>query len=88
MRTALSIKTVEVKDKTVGEWNGKNIKISSAWGGHTFTSDELKDLFAGKSITITVLKSKAGNVYGVIGKLAEQEYPGHKFIGFQREKFV
>ncbi|MCR5022530.1 DNA topoisomerase [Ruminococcus sp.] len=88
MRTALSIKPVEIKDKVVGEWKGKTIRISSVWGGHTFTNEELNDLFAGKSIKLTGIRSKEGNVYNVIGKLAEQEYKGHKFIGFQREKYV
>ncbi len=76
------------KDKVEGVWNGKPVKISAEWGGHKFTQTELDQLFDGYEIEITGLISKAGKEYGVTGKLAEQTYNGHKFVGFMKTGFA
>jgi len=88
MRTVMAITPVKVKDKITGNWNGKTVQINSEWGGHTFSENELEDLFSGNSIKIEGLVNQYGEIYGVIGKLAAQEYKGHKFVGFKIEKFI
>lgn len=70
-------------DRIQGVWNGKNILIKKEWGGHTWTQDELKQLFAGKEVSIEGLTSSNGNTYGVKGKLMEQTYKGKKYVGFK-----
>lgn len=75
-------------DYCTGNWNGKDIKFKKVWGGHTFTDTECKDLLAGKEIQIKGLKSSKGTTYGIKGKLTEQEYNGHKFVGFEKTGFA
>ena len=70
-------------DRIQGVWNGKNILIKKEWGGHTWTQDELKQLFAGKEVSIEGLTSSNGSTYGVKGKLMEQTYKGKKYVGFK-----
>lgn len=82
---ALGIKTAaennyQVKDKSEIEFNGKSVKISTSWGGHKFTSEELEKLAAGETVAFKTSKG-----YKVSGSLAEQIYKGHKFVGFLNE---
>ena len=70
-------------NKVTGMWHGTLVKIKKTWGSHTFTDDELTKLFNGQLIEIDMI-SKTGSPYKVIGELAEQEYEGHKCIGFKR----
>lgn len=74
-------------ERYTGKFKGKEITIKREWRGHRFTDDELKNLFAGKEIDIFGLKSKEGKEYGQRGKLAEMEYNGHKYWGFQNTGF-
>lgn len=76
------------KEKYSGTWNGKEISFNRAWGGHRFTDAECEDLLAGKEIKVLGLKAKSGKEYGVVGKLSEQEYNGHKYVGFEKTDFV
>lgn len=76
------------KKKAEGIWNGKQVKITAEWGGHEFTQEELNQLFDGYEIEILGLKNKEGKEYGVTGKLTEQTYNGHKFVGFERTGFA
>ena len=75
-------------ERYTGKFKGKEITIKREWRGHRFTDEELKDLFAGKEIDIFGLKSaKTGKEYGQRGKLAQLEYNGHKYWGFQNTGF-
>lgn len=78
----------EQKEKATGMWNGKEINFSRVWGGHRFTDEEVEKLLAGETIEIHGLKAKSGNLYGVKGKLSEQEYSGKKYIGFENLGFA
>lgn len=78
----------EEKEKYEGTWNGKSVKFTRTWGGHRFTDEECKALCDGDEIEVFGLKSKAGTEYGVKGKLSEQSYNGHKFVGFERTGFA
>ncbi len=74
------IRRYEEKPKAEGVWNGTEVQINTTWGKHTFTPQELEDLFAGKRITFDY------NGKPVSGQLAEQKYKGRKFIGFQADE--
>lgn len=78
----------EEKEKYEGTWNGKSVKFTRTWGGHRFTDEECKALCDGEEIEVFGLKSKAGKEYGVKGKLSEQSYNGHKYVGFERTGFA
>lgn len=84
--SALGIKSPEPKnfvqkDKATVQFKGKDVLISVEWGGHKFTEDELATLSAGDEISFT-----SGKGYEVSGKLAEQTFKGHKFVGFLKNK--
>lgn len=71
-------------DRIKGIWNGTEVSIKKSWAGHEWTKEEIENLFAGKDVTVTGLKSSNGDSYGVIGRLAEQIYQGKKYIGFKK----
>lgn len=73
---------VTSKPKAVGEHNGMEIKFNKSWGGHTFTTVEVADLLAGKTIEFEFTK-KNGEKKTVKGTLEKQTYKGHKFWGFK-----
>lgn len=81
-------KKFEEKEKYEGTWNGKHVKFSRTWGGYRFTDEECEALCNGDEIEIFGLKSKAGKEYGVRGKLSEQSYNGHKYVGFKNMGFA
>lgn len=77
------------KEKYEGVWNGKTVKFTREWGGHRFTDEECEALLRGEEISVYGLVSaKTGNTYGVKGKLTEQEFNDHKFVGFERTGFA
>ncbi|MDF7682336.1 DNA topoisomerase [Lactobacillus sp. ESL0679] len=67
------------KTKVTGTWRGKDVAINQTWGKHTFNERELRQLFAGKSITFVLNKRT------ITGKLAKQTYHGHQFVGFKAD---
>lgn len=69
-------------ERVEGTWNGKQVRFKREWSGHRFTDDEAQRLLAGEVIEFDAT-SKAGKPYKAKGKLAEQEYNGNKFVGFQ-----
>ena len=75
------------KEKYRGTFKGKPVAFNIEWGGHRFTEDECQRLLAGESIVIDAV-SRKGDPMRVKGNLAEQEYNGHKFYGFNRLEFV
>lgn len=66
-----------------GKWKGRDVQFKREWGGHVFTDAEVADLLAGKTIEIENMKARSGSTYTARGALAEQEYNGHKYIGFK-----
>lgn len=80
----------EQKEKCTGVWavTGKEVSFTRKWGEHRFTDKECEDLLAGEEIEILGLKSAKGTAYGIVGKLTEQVYNGHKFVGFERLGFA
>lgn len=71
-------------DRVSGTWNGKEVSFKRVWSGHTFTDAEIKDLLAGKEITIEGVSAKSGKTFKCKGKLANLEYKGAKYVGFDR----
>lgn len=75
--------TAEREGYASGTWNGKDISFKGTYSSHTFTEQEIKQLLAGKDITIKI-KTKAGEAE-VKGKLAEKTYKGNTYVGFDGE---
>ena len=71
-------------DRASGEWNGKQVSFKKIWSGHTFTDKEVQDLLAGKEITIDCISAKTGKAFKCKGKLANLEYNGSAYVGFER----
>lgn len=77
------------KEYCEGTWKGKAIRFNRVFRGHRFTDDECQRLLAGEEIEVTdLISSKTGSTYGVRGKLTNQEFKGHKFVGFEQQGFV
>lgn len=79
------------KEKAEGIWSvtGQAVKFNRVYSGHRFTDNEVVQLLAGEEISIFgLISAKTGNPYGVTGKLTEQEFKGHKFVGFERTGFA
>lgn len=68
-----------------GTWKKKEISFKKTYSGHTFTDAECEALLAGKEIELHDLTSKSGKKLSVKGKLANQTYNGHKYVGFKAE---
>ena len=73
-----------------GVWQGRNIKFNGIYAGHEFTDDEIDKLLNDEEIAFD--GESKGKSIKLQGKLEEQEYKGHKFIGFKgsivREGYV
>lgn len=78
-----SLKAMVQKEKVGGEYAPLGVKVSfnKVYSTHEFTDEDVAKLLAGESIRIDLL-SKKGSEYSVEGKLAEGEYKGHTFWGF------
>lgn len=77
---------IKSKQKTTGVFvpTGESVTFNIEWGGHTFTTDEIKRLLAGETISFTAT-SASGNQLQVEGMLGKGEYKGRAFWGFQRK---
>ena len=91
MRKDLGImaKNFEQKEKYTGVWvkTGEQVSFNRKWSTHRFTDEECERLLNGEKISIFGLKGKNGE-YGIEGMLSEQEYNGHKYVGFERLGFA
>lgn len=67
-----------------GVFKGEQVTIKNSWSSHTFTPDELAQLFAGKTITISYT-NKHGQPATADGKLAWQTFQGRRFLGFKAD---
>ena len=72
-----------VKEKVSGTWNGREVTFSRVYGGYRFSDREVTELLAGREICLFNLTNSKGSCYNVKGILAEQEFQGHKFVGFK-----
>lgn len=91
-RTFIGFHGSIIRDDLVeGVWQGRAIHFKNTYAGHKFTDSEITSLLNGDEIEIEG-KSKNGSPIKLVGKLAEQEYQGRKFIGFSgdivREGYV
>lgn len=82
-RNAKALPGIAEKEKVSGMWNGKSVSFNAEYSGHKFTPDEQKALLEGKEIKLFGLTSKAGSSYNVKGRLEEQTFKGHVFVGFK-----
>lgn len=78
----------EEKEKAKGVWEGRDVRFNRVWRGHRFTDEEVEKLLDGEEIVVSGLTSKAGNTYSVKGKLADLEYNGYEYVGFDQTGFV
>ena len=65
-----------------GNWNGNDVTFNKVYMSHEFTDSEVATLLSGGEVTIDVT-SNDGRQSKVSGKLANQEYKGHPFVGFK-----
>lgn len=65
-----------------GVWRGKEITFKGEFMGHKFTPAEIENLLADHEIEFEGT-SKKGKTMTVHGKLANKEWEGHKFVGFE-----
>lgn len=70
------------KEKAEGIWNGQQVKFNRETRGHRFSDQEVTDLLAGKTINIVGKKNDGSGTYECHGKLAQLNYNGHDYIGF------
>lgn len=75
-------------ERAEGTWNGKQVSFKREWSGHRFTDAEVADLLAGKTIEIEAKSAKTGNAFRCRGRLADLEYKGKKYVGFEKTEFV
>ena len=62
-----------------------NVSFKRTWGGHRFTDEEVRDLLAGKTITIDYV-TKAGIPAQATGSLGKRQYKGNKFWTFKTKR--
>lgn len=71
-------------DYCEGVWKKQKIRFKRVWSGHRFTDEECAALLAGGEISFPA-KSKSGNDYVAVGKLAKQTYNGRSYVGFKAD---
>lgn len=76
------------KEKYTGVWNGKEVSFTRNFATHRFTDEECERLLAGEEIEIKGLRRKNGKTYSVKGKLEQQTYEGHDYVGFKGSEFT
>lgn len=77
----LGLKKQAPKENAQGNWNGKDVVFNRHYGSHRFSDDEVQKLLNDEEIIIE-LETKNGTMK-VKGKLENQEYKGHPFVGFK-----
>lgn len=80
MKAALNITAASYAE---GTWNGQEIRFRASFADHEFTSDEQAALLAGQEVKLFGVTGKSGSKFNVKGKLANQDYNGKKFVGFE-----
>lgn len=91
MRKELNIMAdMEQAERFEGTWavTGEDVRPKRVWSGHRFTDEECEKLLAGEEITIEATSAKTGKAFKCKGKLANLEYNGNAYVGFDRTEFV
>lgn len=72
------------KEKFQGVWakTGEQVSFNRETRGHRFTDAECVALLAGETISIVAKKNDGSGTYDCHGALANLEYNGHKYVGF------
>lgn len=76
----------KLAEKAMGTWNGKSVNIPVSHAGHKFSQEELDRLFAGDAVTFQGLDFNK-NPIDVTVKLADMEYDGKPYVGFQDQAY-
>lgn len=76
------------KEYAQGKWNGKDIRFNRTYCGHRFTDDEVAGLLGGGEIEVKGMVGKSGKPFDAKGHLEDQEFNGHKFVGFKITGFL
>ena len=88
MRKELNIMADQERvERFEGEWNGEEVHPKRVYSGHRFTDEEVERLLDGEEIEIECT-SAAGKPYKCAGKLANLNYNGQDYVGFERTRFV
>ena len=77
----------EQREYYEGAWNGQQIRFNRNWCGHRFTDEECEKLLRGEDLVVMGVQGRNGP-YNAVGKLMEQSYNGHDFIGFSRTGYA
>jgi DNA topoisomerase-3 len=93
MRSDLGLteQVVQQKERAEGVWSttGEVVKFSREWSGYRFSDQEVAQLLASETITITAVSAKkkaagaADPTFTARGVLEPQEYKGRPFFGFK-----
>lgn len=79
------------KAKMTAEFNGEQVTFNTSFADHTFTDDEIEQLLAGESITIS-FTTKAGKPCKVKGHFGRGEFHKgdkvYKYWGFIKDEFI
>lgn len=77
------------KEKYTGTWNGKEVSFTRSYSGTRFTDEQCEELLQGKEIKLMGVKSqKTGKTYNIKGKLANLEYKGKAYVGFENTGYI
>lgn len=76
------------KEQYEGIWaeTGKRIRFNRVFSNYRFSDAECKRLLEGETITITGYRNSDDSPVDYRGKLAEQEYRGFRYFGFQIQR--
>lgn len=90
MRKAVGITmaTTQQAERYAGTWKGKPVSFKREFRGRRLTDAECDVLLNGGEIEISGLKAKSGSTYGVIVRLNNLEYNGHKYVGIEQIGFA
>lgn len=78
----------EQTERFDGTWNGQEVHPKRVWSGHRFTDEECDKLLAGEEIEIEAVSVKTGKGFRCAGRLANLEYNGQGYVGFERTRFI
>jgi len=72
-------------DRYSGVWKatGNKIRFKREWSGVRFSDEQCKDLLNSEIIVFEAISNKTGKPYIVKGSLAEKEFNGKKYVGFE-----
>ena len=72
---------LKIMERVTITFEGAEIQINEAFGGHTFTNDELETLATGGTVSFTANKKDGSGTYTANMKIGDREYNGKTFKG-------